>query len=82
MKERTFPFKDGPRLATWLNGVSFNENSDIFMTWDGGEGSDFDVDFPEDIRQKISEIAKDNGQEFCVIWLTNLDSGDTDLPMS
>jgi hypothetical protein len=60
-------------LATWhQQGQLPNEQSDTFITYDNGEGSDFGVDFPEDIHTKICRICQDHGVLYGRLHLTNL----------
>jgi len=75
---------DKPNLATWhTTGKDPDEYSDIFMTYDHGEGSDAYGppdpdepaplgDFPDDIWEDICEVCRNNGIDYCVIWLSNV----------
>jgi hypothetical protein len=61
------------RLATWHErGKSPNEFSDVFVTYDGGEGSDAE-EIPADIWLSIRERMESLGIDFAVLWITNLD---------
>lgn len=59
------------RMATWhLPGHAPDECSDIFMTYDNGEGSDMS-DMPEDCWDEIRRIAEAEGFTYGLIWITN-----------
>jgi hypothetical protein len=61
--------------ATWhVKGKSVNEFSDLFFTYDGGEGSDSDM--PTHIWEKIHQELKKRGLKFCVVWLKSFSSED------
>lgn len=57
-------------IATWHRGGNPGDFSDIFMTWDSGEGSNSDM--PEKIWKEISTQVEQRGIEYCVVWITNL----------
>lgn len=63
--------------ATWHRGGEPGDYSDIFMTYDHGEGSDaLAADgccIPEDCWNEICEVMKREGATFGLIWLTNLE---------
>lgn len=79
--------RDGKHPATWHKaGEEPNEYSDVFVTYDSGDGSDNpacfedDVDLsshcvmPRDIWSQICDLLKENGMEKteCLIWIANL----------
>jgi len=67
------PREDGSPCppATWhCPGLKANEYSDIFVTYDHGDGSDEEF-IPTDIWQEIRRIAGEQGLEYGVVWLTN-----------
>jgi len=60
--------------ATWhRKGFPPNEYSDMFFTWDSGEGSNSDM--PEHIWDKICDIVTEQygPSGFCIVWLSNLE---------
>jgi len=60
-------------IATWHYKGRPTESSDVFMTFDHGEGSDInDPDLPADIRDAIVQFCVDANMGYGVIWLTNL----------
>ena len=59
-------------IATWHEGEGANEFSDIFIWYDHGEGSDSDM--PEHCWDALRKVAKEEGFEEGMIWLTNLES--------
>jgi len=63
-------------VATWHKlGQPANEHSDVFFTYDHGEGSEFSsAKFPEAIAEAIRKNLGDG--EYCLIWLTNLPEND------
>jgi hypothetical protein len=65
---------NNPERATWHRiGKEPNEYSDVFITFDHGEGSDFDVDMPDDVWAQITQAAADAGIQDCVVWISNLE---------
>ena len=58
------------RPATWHVPGPPNECSDIFVTYDHGEGSDESV-IPEDCWDEIRRIAEAEGFTYGLIWITN-----------
>jgi len=58
------------RVATWHYPGPINEYSDVFVTYDNGEGSNSDM--PEDIWQSLCRLCESYGVSDCVIWITNL----------
>ena len=58
-------------VATWHTlGKPACEGSDVFMTFDHGDGSEFEADgFPADIVQMIKENFVEEGH--LLLWLTN-----------
>jgi len=58
-------------VATWHRGEGMGESSDVFVTYDHGEGSDSDM--PEHCWQKLCETMKVAGVEYAMLWLTNLE---------
>lgn len=66
--------------ATWhVKGKSVNEFSDLFFTYDGGEGSDSDM--PRRIWEMIHQELKRQGVKFCVVWVKSF-SMDEDPPVT
>ena len=62
----------GPdRPATWHKPGEPTENSDVFITYDHGEGSDFET-MPEDIWENVRQICEEQRIEYGLIWLQNL----------
>ena len=59
------------RHATWHTGGEPNEMSDLFVTYDQGEGSDFE-EMPEDCWEEIHRMCRELNVKCAVIWLTNL----------
>jgi len=58
--------------ATWhVKGKKVNEFSDLFFTYDGGEGSDSDM--PSRIWEMIHQELKRQGVKFCVVWVKSFD---------
>lgn len=57
-------------IATWHLGGAPGEMSDVFMTYDEGEGSEFDV-LPEDIWEEICQLCTSAGIAHGVVWLVN-----------
>lgn len=64
--------QSGNKLATWHSGPDMHEFSDVFVTYDHGDGSDADY-IPEHCWAKLCETAKAAGVEYAVLWLTNLE---------
>ncbi len=59
-------------IATWhTKGKPVGEYSDVFFTFDHGEGSDRDS-IPEDIWQEICRMAAEHGVEDGLVWVANL----------
>lgn len=59
--------------ATWHErGQAAGEYSDVFVTFDHCEGSDFDASMPEDIVQAIRAAAADCGVEDGIVWISNV----------
>ena len=59
--------------ATWHKvGEQPNEYSDIFFTFDGGEGSASDM--PEHIWELLCDLIQEEfgANVYCLVWLTNL----------
>lgn len=66
--------------ATWhVKGKSVSEFSDLFFTYDGGEGSDSDM--PSHIWEKIHKELKQRGVKWCVVWVKSF-SKDEDPPVT
>jgi hypothetical protein len=66
--------------ATWhVKGKRVNEFSDLFFTYDGGEGSDSDM--PSPIWEKIHQELKQRGVKWCVVWVKSF-SRDEDPPVT
>lgn len=66
----------GKRMATWHGaGEPSGEMSDVFVTYDSGEGSDA-FEMPEHCWLRLYEFLKRHGYAigYCVLWLTNLPS--------
>jgi hypothetical protein len=63
---------NGSRPATWHEpGSNPTEFSDVFVVYDGGEGSDAD-DIPGDIWAEIGSIVKEYGLPYAVVRITNV----------
>jgi hypothetical protein len=61
-------------LATWHKaGDAPNEFSDTFITYDNGDGSDFDENFPEDIHAELVRICQHRLFQYGILRLTNLE---------
>lgn len=60
--------------ATWhpAHAVAMGEYSDVFVTYDSGEGSDYG-DIPDDIWAEICEIASREGLQYGFIRITNIE---------
>lgn len=74
---RTGDGLDGP--ATWHRRGSLlpAAGSDVFFTYDDGDGSDSpqgtaDPVIPEDIWAEIARVVKDAGINECLVWVSNL----------
>ena len=61
-------FQKGPP-ATWHQGGEPGEYSDVFTTYDHGDGPDSE-DLPADIWETISKMAEDNGMEYGLIRIS------------
>ncbi len=61
---------EGPRLATWHTGGEANDFSDIFLTYDDGEGDSADM-VPEDIWEEICQICEFNHVNYALLWIVN-----------
>lgn len=60
-------------IATWHRGTEANDYSDVFMTFDHGEGSDLgSEDFPEDIEKELIAAMAAQWIEYGIVWLTNV----------
>lgn len=58
--------------ASWhVKGMQAGEFSDLFFTYDGGEGSDSDM--PGHIWLQLSEKLNAEGITDCLVWVTNLE---------
>lgn len=72
--------RTGDGLATWHQcGTEPGEYSDVFVTFDHGEGSDGGSDghpndpgMPLRCWERLVEIANQHGMEYGILWLTNL----------
>jgi len=71
---------EGRRHATWHQFGEPGEYSDIFVTYDHGEGSDFE-EMPGDCWEDITRVCKEQGLEYAVVWLTNLPTEAPKLPV-
>jgi hypothetical protein len=61
------------RRATWHErGTEPTEYSDVFVTFDSGEGSDYDTLMPDDIWEAITKAADEVGLSDCIVWISNL----------
>lgn len=58
------------QLATWHHAEVPNEYSDIFVTYDNGDGSNDDM--PIWYWDEICFVCEQRGLEFALIWLSNL----------
>lgn len=73
---------DREDFAAWLNeegratwhkrGKAPGEYSDVFVTFDHCEGSDYDASMPEDIWRAIAAAAKACGVEDGIVWISNV----------
>jgi hypothetical protein len=72
--------------ATWHNGGEPGDYSDLFVTYDNGEGSDAlpsdgdDSDMnliPQDIWDEICEEMENRGVDHALLWISNLGQPDT-----
>ena len=64
----------GSQRATWhVPGQAPGCGSDTFLTYDGGDGSDFDGLFPPDLKEALDGICRFHGLDRGIIRLTNLD---------
>jgi hypothetical protein len=63
------------RRATWhiRGNTSPDEYSDVFVTFDHGEGSDYDTLMPDDIWEAITKAAHDCGVDDCIVWISNIE---------
>ena len=68
-------------VATWYRGSGPpDEYSDVFFTYEEGEGSDSPASvnpsmvnvIPEDIWKAICELAEARGLGGCLVWVSNL----------
>jgi hypothetical protein len=60
--------------ATWhKKGAPPSDFSDLFFTYDAGEGSNSDM--PGHIWDKICDLIKEHEGEmaYCLVWMTNLE---------
>jgi hypothetical protein len=65
--------ESGRTTATWhWQGAEPGEFSDVFFSYDHGEGSDWEV-IPPDIWARICEIVNNERVVYALIWLTNLE---------
>ena len=65
--------RDG-QAATWHGHLhAMGEYSDVFVTYDGGSGSDAES-MPEHCWEYIKRAVEPTRIAFGVVWLTNLDS--------
>ena len=67
-------FIDDPtsRLATWHpKGKPPSEFSDVFVTYDDGEGSDSDM--PAEIWEEICSICRQLHVKYGLVWIKNLE---------
>ena len=64
------------RAATWhIAGQEPDEDSDVFMTWEGEEGCEREF-LSDSIWNEITEIVRSAlppGVNDCVLWIKNLD---------
>jgi hypothetical protein len=71
---------ESPQTATWWNGDPIDEWSDIFVTYDNGEGSNYGGlhgCIPDDIWDEICRVWKNVcGDTYGLVWITNLEDGD------
>lgn len=59
--------------AMWhQRGAEPDEMSDVFVTFDNGEGSDAEGCIPDDIWEAICAIAKKHGFEEGIVWIANV----------
>jgi hypothetical protein len=67
---------NAPGIATWHDPSKHNptEYSDVFFTYDHGEGSDWGGNGPDSIPDSIwKEICETLGPDaYCLVWVTNL----------
>ena len=58
--------------ATWhISGEEPGEYSDVFVTFDHGEGSDADS-IPEGIWEEIKKVAAEHCFDEGLVWITNI----------
>lgn len=59
------------KLATWhmSSRGKFGEYSDLFVTYDSGEGSNSDMPGWD----KISKLMEQEGISYALLWITNLE---------
>lgn len=72
LNKYTNPSPGNRRHATWHLGGEPGEYSDVFVIYDDGEGSDFEV-MPEWAWEEIERICKWKGISHAVVWLLNLE---------
>lgn len=54
------PYQGGIKPATWHQNGDAPDMSDVFITFDHGEGSDY-LDVPEDIWAEVQRLAREHG---------------------
>ncbi len=77
-------FLNSSQAATWHETPGEpGDFSDVFTIWDNGEGSDqpaFNAGLPKDIWAKIGEACTANGGGVHVVWIVNVDMGESTGP--
>ena len=65
--------QEGRSPAMWhRRGEEPDEMSDVFVTFDTGEGSDAEGIIPDDIWEAICAIAEKHGFEDGIVWISNV----------
>ncbi len=70
----------GRRHATWHVFGEVGEGSDIFVTYDQNEGSDYE-EMPKDCWEDLCRVCKERGVKYAVLWLTNLPTEAPKIPV-
>jgi len=68
-----------PHTATWHHkGGQVGDFSDVFTTYDNGEGPDANADgvIPDDIWEFICKTCEKQNLSYAVIWITNIEMED------
>lgn len=79
-REDFLEWLDTDGTATWhVKGSPPTEYSDVFVTFDQGDGSDSPVStmapaIPEDIWEELCKIVSAAGLDECLLWIRNLEA--------